>query len=234
MLKVAQCWDDGVVTDIRLVEILRKYNAKATFNLCPGWHKEERRPSRWLWRDDDSMGYKGFGGGRLSLKDLTEVYQGFKVASHCWTHETAFRCSADEVVRAAVDGRKFLEDLFQIEAPGFAWPCGHTTPEAAEKMAAAGFAYGRTVAEVQDFTRNTDPLQLASNCHFHSREFWKRYEYAKANTGVFYFWGHSYEMMEYDKLWERMEEVIKFISADPDAEWADVIDIVPLCCGGKK
>ena len=36
MIKVAQCWDDGVATDIRLIEILRKYNAKATFNLCPG------------------------------------------------------------------------------------------------------------------------------------------------------------------------------------------------------
>ena len=36
MIRVAQCWDDGVATDIRLTEILRKYNAKATFNLCPG------------------------------------------------------------------------------------------------------------------------------------------------------------------------------------------------------
>ena len=26
MIKVAQCWDDGVATDIRLTEILRKYN----------------------------------------------------------------------------------------------------------------------------------------------------------------------------------------------------------------
>ena len=30
MIKVAQCWDDGVATDIPLTEILRKYNAKAT------------------------------------------------------------------------------------------------------------------------------------------------------------------------------------------------------------
>jgi len=41
MIKVAQCWDDGVATDIRLIEILRKYNAKATFNLCPGIMAEE-------------------------------------------------------------------------------------------------------------------------------------------------------------------------------------------------
>lgn len=36
MVYVAQCWDDGVSTDVRLIELLRKYNAKATFNLPPG------------------------------------------------------------------------------------------------------------------------------------------------------------------------------------------------------
>ena len=41
MIKVAQCWDNGVATDIRLIEILRKYNARATFNLCPGLMGEE-------------------------------------------------------------------------------------------------------------------------------------------------------------------------------------------------
>ena len=44
MIKVAQCWDDGVATDIRLIEILRKYNAKATFNLCPGLIPEKLEP----------------------------------------------------------------------------------------------------------------------------------------------------------------------------------------------
>ena len=35
MIHVAMCWDDGPATDIRLAEIFRKYEAKATFNLCP-------------------------------------------------------------------------------------------------------------------------------------------------------------------------------------------------------
>ena len=37
-MKVVQCWDDGVVNDVRLTNLLRKYNAKATFNLNPGNH----------------------------------------------------------------------------------------------------------------------------------------------------------------------------------------------------
>ena len=31
-MKVMQCWDDSVTNDIRLVELLRQYHAKATFN----------------------------------------------------------------------------------------------------------------------------------------------------------------------------------------------------------
>ncbi len=37
-LRVVQCWDDGDLGDIRLCEILRKYGAKASFNLNPAHH----------------------------------------------------------------------------------------------------------------------------------------------------------------------------------------------------
>ena len=47
-VKVAQCWDDGVCNDIRVTDILRKYNAKATFNLNPGLNCMTRMPiSSW-------------------------------------------------------------------------------------------------------------------------------------------------------------------------------------------
>ena len=44
-MRIMQCWDDGDVDDIRLVEILKKHGAKATFNICPGGIKSERRGS---------------------------------------------------------------------------------------------------------------------------------------------------------------------------------------------
>jgi hypothetical protein len=42
MMKLVQCWDDGVNDDIRLTQILRKHGAKATFNLNPTSHKAQR------------------------------------------------------------------------------------------------------------------------------------------------------------------------------------------------
>ena len=224
-VKVAQCWDDGVATDIRLIEILRKYNAKATFNLCPGTMPEETAAPRWADPFLRTWTFNGFIGGRVGKKDLTTVYDGFQVASHCWQHETVGLVSDDVFLKAAVDARNFLEDTFQRECPGFAWPCGKHTPETERMLAEAGFRYGRTTANTPDVSANPSPLALASNCRFLDPLFWKIFDEAKS-TGVFYFWGHSYEMMDVPQLWERIELKIKTLSEDPDVEWVDVIDLV--------
>jgi len=42
-MRIMQCWDDGDVDDIRLVEILKKHGARATFNINPGGWKSKRR-----------------------------------------------------------------------------------------------------------------------------------------------------------------------------------------------
>ena len=94
-------------------------------------------------------------------------------------------------------------------------------------LAEAGFRYGRTTANLSDVTSNDNPLALASSCHFLNWQFWKIFEEAK-KTGVFYFWGHSYEMMEYPPLWERFEQKIRALSEDPEVEWVDVIDLPDL------
>ena len=227
MIKVAQCWDDGVYTDIKLTEILRKYNAKATFNLCPGLMADNAVKPHWHALDECGWSYQGFHGGRLGKNDLLEVYKGFQVASHCMHHEVAAQCDIATFKAGAVDAKKYLEDLFQRECPGFAWPCGGATEEAIEVLKENGFAYARTCENTTDVTKNTNPYRLASNCHFKDGLFWKKFQEAKANgVGAFYFWGHSYEMMDSPGLWQQFEDKIAAISADPDVVWVGVIDLV--------
>ena len=233
MMKVAQCWDDGVATDIRLTEILRKYNAKATFNLCPGRAQEKRIEPCWKEAVGRNWGINGFSGGRVGKNELREIYDGFQVASHCWNHETATWIPDDIFLKGAVDARKFLEDLFQRECRGFAWPCGKHTPETEQMLKEDGFKYGRTVANAADVTACADPIALDPNCHFMNPSFWNIFENAKP-SGVFYFWGHSYEMMDCPQFWQRFELLIKTLSEDPEVEWVDVIDLVPLCKGSGR
>ena len=229
-MKIAQCWDDGVQNDISLVELLRRYGAKATFNLNPGLMGETRTPNRWADRAHAGWSFNGFVSGKLSRNDIAEVYSGFQVASHCWCHETVGRRPDDVWIKAAVDARHYLEDIVQRECPGFAWPCGTYSPETVALLRQNGFAYGRTTVSVDDVTACTEPMALHPNCHFMARDFWDRYERARA-TGVFYFWGHSYEMYEYPPLWDQFEQKIRAISEDPENEWVDVVDLVPLLHG---
>ena len=226
-VKVIQCWDDAPYTDLRLLEILRKYNAKATFNLNPGMMSDKRENPYWLEYKNTASKHCGFSGGRLSLNDIKEVYDGFELASHCFNHENAAATPVDEWIKSAVQAREFLENIVQKPCRGFAWPYGTHTPETCAALRKAGFAYGRTVEYTDNIAECQDVMALPINSHFMSPTFYQRYERAK-KSGIFYFWGHSYEMIDYDKLYEQFEMKIRYLTEDPDAEWCNVVDVAEM------
>ena len=81
MVKVAQCWDDGVATDIRLTEIFRKYNAKATFNLCPGLMPDDKTAAAgWTPIEGRNWSVNGFSGGTTaySYRRSANSFRGVK------------------------------------------------------------------------------------------------------------------------------------------------------------
>ncbi len=232
--KVCTCWDDGVLNDERLAGLFRKHGAKATFNLNPGLMSDARGVREWAGPHEREWSHQGFRCGKLSLRDIPEVYAGFQVASHCWRHENAGSIPDDEWLACAMRARTYLEDAVQRPCTGFAWPCGVTTPGTIEKLREAGFEYGRTTQCAEDVLgENPEPLALKSSCHFLSPAFWWRYDDEKARGGVFYFWGHSYELFEYGPLWDQLEGKLRFIAEDPDAEWIDVVDLARLLSASK-
>ena len=233
-LKVCTCWDDGVLNDERLVGLLRKHGAKATFNLNPGLMSETRGVREWAAPRSPGWSHLGFRCGKLSLRDIPEVYAGFQLASHCWCHENAGSMPDDEWIESALRARRYLEDAVQRPCTGFAWPCGVTTPGTIAKLREAGFEYGRTTRYAEDvLAENPEPMALRSSCHFLSGDFWRRYDEAKARGGVFYFWGHSYEIFEYDPLWDQLEGKLRLIAEDPDAEWIDVVDLARMLSASR-
>ena len=216
MYKVAQCWDDGVVNDIQVAEICRRHGAKATFNLNPGLHQAVR-----IVRGK----HQDFDVERLGNREFKSVYEGFELASHTMTHPWPSKIEPELFRQEAVDARKYIEDLVQREQRGFAWPFGDAPDACAEILREEGFAYGRTTKNVADILENADLMKLPAHCHFADPDFDQIWEAAK-KTGVFYFWGHSYEMKDDPVLWKRYEEQIRLISADPEALWVNVVDLV--------
>ena len=225
MVKVACCWDDGVVNDIKLIELLRKYNGKATFNLNPGAMPEHTAVPRWRTMQDTCWHYNGFINGKVGLAEMKEIYGDFQVASHGWMHKGG-SVPPEEFIKDAMDARKYLEDVFQRECLGYAWPCGDVTPQAAKLLKDAGFLYGRTTANTDNVGVTDSPLRLDSSCHHMDRQFYTKFQEVKERNGIFYFWGHSYEMLDCDGLWNQLEQKLAMLAEDPEVQWIDVIDIV--------
>lgn len=219
MVKVAQCWDDGVLNDIKLTDLLRKYGAKATFNLNPALHyAKERFHSGWK--------YKDYSPGKLAWNEVTSVYEGFDVASHTMCHCNAGMVDDKVFFAEAVMAKDILEDLFQKECTGFAWPCGKYTEKTADMLLEAGFTYGRTVETTERVSGFAHPMTLHSSCHFMSPDFWNAFEKAKTTDGIFYFWGHSYEMMDDPELWGEFENKLRRLAADNEVEWIPTTELV--------
>ena len=217
-MKIMQCWDDGVTTDVRLVELLRKYKAKATFNLNPGLHLKD---GHHLWPRQ----HKGFKIERLTLNEIKDLYVGFKIAGHSMTHPHLTQLDAATLKSELVDCKNFIKDFFGQKDCGFAYPFNSYNDDVKKALKDAGYLYARTGICVDGSLPLDNPLELPSHGHFMSPDFWAKYEKVREQDGIFYFWGHSYEMMDDKALWNEFESKLAKISADSKAEWIDIIDL---------
>lgn len=218
-MRICQCWDDGVTDDIRVCEVLRRHGAKASFNLNLASHHAERqesplhqriRPARPIWW--------------LARGELTHVYRGFLVANHSLTHPDLTKVDDATLAREIRVNKAGLEELFGQPVLGFAYPGCHHDDRVCAAVKAAGHLYARTCRNTDAVLPCADPMRLASSCHFKAADFWQRYERVRAADGVFYFWGHSYEILD-EAEWWAFECQIARISADPRAVWTDLPEL---------
>lgn len=213
-MKLVQCWDDGVTTDARLVALLRRHGAKATFNLNAGLHERHRKRD-WVYRGTDVW--------KLGLDEMRDVYRGFAIANHSLTHPHLEQLPIEEVRAEIVEGRDRLEQFFGQAITGFAYPFGTYNDAVVSVLRESGHVYARTVeCATQPFPPN-DPLAFHPNCHFLAPDFWTRYEQAR-ESGVFYFWGHSYEIVT-ESMWAAFEATIVRLGEDPQNNWYNVADL---------
>ena len=214
-MMVVQCWDDGVTADERLVDVLRHYGAKATFNLCAGLYDNERKFG-WMHGNTEVW--------RLGRNEMRDLYKGFTIASHSLTHPYLDQLSHDALRWEIREGRERLQQFFGQAVEGFAYPFGAYNDTVMEVVAEAGHTYARAGAVgVPCSLPPPNAMVFHPSCHFLAHDFWERYEEARP-YGVFYFWGHSYEMIHED-MWTAFAEKMRRISADPASFWADVCDL---------
>lgn len=214
-MKIMQSWDDGIVSDIRLTEILRRYQVKASFCLTPGLYQKNRS---WGWMDDDREVW------RLARHELIDVYQGFEICSHSMTHPYLTDLPADRLDWELQTSKHILEEIFQRPVRGFCYPFHACNDFVKEAVHRAGYQWARGRELPDGLYSCADPLELHPCCHVLDDDFWGKYERCKSRNGLFFFWGHSYEMKD-EAMWAGFEAMIERISLDFDAEWVFAGDL---------
>ncbi len=209
-------YDDGIQQDIRFIELLNKYNLKATFNL--------NSSLLGLSKTLEIFG-KTVSHNKNKAEDVKYIYEGHEVAAHTLTHPNLTELDDSVVTRQVEQDRLVLSDLVGYEVTGMAYPCGGVNND--DRVAkiikdTTGIKYSRTITSSHSFDLQ-DNLYRFNPTVFHIEtdkmfELGKQFVEMKTDVPqIFYIWGHTYEFdCGHSTNWESIEEFFKLISNRDD------------------
>jgi len=213
-------YDDGVVQDIRLIDIMNKHGIKGTFNINSA-----------LYRPEDVVREKYY--GRLKLSEAKELFKNspHEVAVHAYTHPFLEKMKTDEVLVEILEDRKAIERDYGVIARGMAYPFGTYSDAVVDALQKCGICYSRTVKSTENFGFPENWLTLHPTCHHNcknlmtlAKKFVEENSRYPSDNWMFYLWGHSYEFDNNDN-WNVIEEFCEYIGGKDDIWYATNIEI---------
>lgn len=211
-------YDDGVLQDIRFVEMLNKYSLKGTFNLNFGLMENE---FEWIHE-------KGYVIKRLSKERALALYNGHEIASHTLTHPYMQDKTENEILYEMKEDKKKLETLFGSETKGFALPFDYYSDliEACAKK--SGFAYARISEESMSFKPKVDYHRWKATVFHLNPELdnlVEKFLVIKEELALFQIVGHSYDL-DTENMWDKMENIFEKVASDEEVLPMTTIEIV--------
>lgn len=212
-------YDDGVVQDIRLIEIMNRYGLKGTFNINSD-----------LYLPEDTVREKFY--GRLRLSEAKKLYSNsdHEVAIHSFTHPSLEKMDTTEIIYEIIEDKKAIEAHYGKITRGMAYPFGTYSGKVVDILEKCHIAYARTVKSTYAFDFPENWLLLHPTCH-HNYE--KLEELIKnfvetpsryGNAEMFYLWGHSYEFDNNDN-WDVIERFAEYAGGHDHIWYATNIEI---------
>ena len=200
---VSLSFDDGTVYDLRFIELLNKYNLKATLNL-----NSELADFVWYYGEHPIE--------RLDLEKHKSAYNGHEVAAHSLTHPYFSSLTREEAIRQVRDDVENLSRIFGYRVEGFAFPFHDQTEENIT-----------TIKENVDLTyiryscldqsgQHTDAYHIHINALYDDEDIYERLEEFKSDkndNSLFVIAGHAYEF-EVKNDWEKIEKLLAYLHSD--------------------
>lgn len=208
---VTLSYDDGVVFDKRLIEIMQAHGLKGTFNINSGMFAEKE--GEWRLTKE------------AALKLYTE--SDMEVAVHGVMHYSLTEVDAAIATRDVLQDRVNLEAMFGKVVKGMAYANGAYDDAVVETLKKCGINYSRTVTSTHSFDIPSDWLRLPATCHHNDPKLNELVDaflqdepvWYRKRSKLFYLWGHSYEFNNNDN-WEVIENFAKRIGGRQDVWYA--------------
>lgn len=204
---VSLSFDDGTIYDLRFIELLNKYNLKASLNLNSGiedfiwYYGKEQIPIK-----------------RLKLREVVEKYNGHEVASHSLTHPYFSSLDENEVIRQVKEDMKNLENIFNRKINGFAFPFHDQTEENIQTVKINNELSYIRYSYLTDEYVPLDRYHIPINALYDDKDIYERLErFSKNNleNSLFVIAGHAYEF-EVKNDWGKIEELLKYLSLNKE------------------
>lgn len=207
-MAAVQSWDDGIESDLRASQLMAKHGWRASFF----FNKHSRMLDRWK-----------------ELEDL-----GMEVGSHSWSHPAYWLQTPRRCWEESVGCRALLEEKTGHPIIAFAYPFNYGGAFDAEGdyVLRANREAGYLSCRATSTGRTTlddmgEPLNYKSDGHFQMpranlEAAWSRA--SNAQRGVFYIWGHTYEMAK-EADWSAYEETLATFGHRREAWYASQGDL---------
>jgi len=235
-------WDDGYTLDLRLADLLDKYDIKGTFYVCPR---------------------KQHGKDTMSNEEIAELRERHEIGAHTLRHSKLTEVSTIEAKAEIEDSKAWIEQVTGAKCTMFCYPYGFHNDDIKQLVKDAGYKGARTTTQLQfaadDAFALPTTLQIAP---FPKRKTWSRWWHPLDQYGplrvkrnqlnkigiqkndrkdwlslakalfdkalaeeknpslstfhfplsTFHLWGHSHEIEKYD-MWEDLEKFLAHVKS---------------------
>ena len=220
-ITITTSWDDGHPCDLRLADLLKRYNISATFYIpIDNVERECMRPSQ-----------------------ISEIATAFDVGGHSYHHLDLTQIPLSDARDEIIKSKEKLEQITGKAISSFCYPGGCYDKNIVGLVKGAGFSGSRTVML---FTRHVKhPYKMgttvyARNLSFHSyrkhfrgwqdpKLFWfmlrnnhflkswdqvaiEVLDFIRLNGGIWHLWGHSWEINQ-NNDWHKLEHVLNKVQS---------------------
>ena len=207
-------FDDDCDTNGRMVELLKKYQLKATFNLNGGQFAKDK-PN-----------------GNSTEEEAIEMFNNeyCEVASHGYDHACHGKIPTPDAMMDIIMDRLKLEEMFGKLVRGYVAPYGSYTDATIEIAKNAGLVYNRTCKASNEFFLPKNWFEWNPTCSIVEDQCMDltRKFVADPNSyydgKLFYAWAHTYECVNYCP-WDKLEEFLQLIAFKKDIWYATNIEV---------